>query len=215
MAASWNSSDGEMLMFAKRIAWTVVVVGFAFHWSSLSGFAGTIVSIDPLSQAVQVGQSFSVDILVTDVPVDAGLMAWSFDLEFDPSILSALSVTQGPFLLSVSGNTTDFFAGNIFNATGDIIFVNEAVQSGGAAVSGSGVLATINFQALAAGTSPINLRNVILEGEEGGLDDVSAVDGSVDVNGVPEPSTLVIWSLVAGIFGIGGLGKRLKRSTAA
>lgn len=32
---------------------------------------------------------------------------------------------------------------------------------------------------------------------------------------VPEPSTLVLWSLVAGIFGVGGMRKRMKLTTAA
>jgi hypothetical protein len=49
-----------------------------------------------------------------------------------------------------------------------------------------------------------------------GLDNVALTDlGPTGTPSVPEPGSLIVWSLVGGIFGVGGIRKRLKRATAA
>jgi hypothetical protein len=71
-------------------------------------------------------------------------------------------------------------------------------------VSGNGVLATISFQSLAAGTSPVNLSNVALL--DSNLDNIlfSSQNGTVDVQGssqVPTPGILAL--LLFGWVGFG------------
>lgn len=114
-------------------------------------------------------------------------------MAFDPLILAATSITEGPFL--AGGGTTDFIAGTIDNTGGTIVFTAGTLLGALAGVSGDGTLATIGFQALSTGTSVISLSNVILL--DAILTDITAdtVDGSVTVRiatAVPEPSTWVL-----------------------
>src|ERR1700733_5332824 len=55
------------------------------------------VSVEPTPVDASQGQTFTVDIDITNV---TDLYAYQFDLEFDPSIVSAISVVEGQFLPS-------------------------------------------------------------------------------------------------------------------
>lgn len=111
-------------------------------------------------------------------------------------MLSASSVAEGPFL-SCGGGSTLFAGGNIDNFSGSITSISDTLT--GAGVAGSGVLATITFQAIAAGTSPIFFQNVQRFDRDGRIS-ASTADATVDVSSsVPEPSTLVLWSLMADV----------------
>ncbi|MCF7851607.1 MAG: DUF5011 domain-containing protein, partial [Candidatus Marinimicrobia bacterium] len=111
-------------------------------------FASTTLS--PASQLVEAGSSVSVDInwsIAYNSDPTRGIEAW---LNFDPSVLQVVSVTSaGAPFSNEEINTFDNTSGTIdFKATG------SAVNSGNYAI------ATIVFQAIAAGTSPINFSNV-------------------------------------------------------
>lgn len=162
---------------------------FAF---TASAFA-TTVWVQPPTQIVETGQFVIVDV---DIDTVSDLYGWQFDLSFDPSILSALAVTEGSFL--TSGGTTFFVGGAIDNVGGTITFNADILIGAIAGVSGSGQLAEFQFQTLSEGTSPLTLANVSLL--DSGLNSISATttDGSASV--VPEPSSTVLTILALSMF---------------
>jgi hypothetical protein len=151
-------------------------------------------TVIPSSTTVVVGDVFSVNIGIADVVPD--LFAYQLDVAFDATILRANSVSDGAFLTSTGG--ISLFGGALVlvldNSTGMITILDSlqgpAPPATGA--SGSGVLATINFTAMAAGFSGIALSNVILEDSSGTLLSAETTDGRVEVTSatsVPEPGT--------------------------
>ena len=143
------------------------------------------------SDAVSVSTTFDLNIEIADA-VD--LTSWQFDLAYDPTILQANSVTEGPFLLSTGGPTA-FSPGLIDNTTGLITLVTNS-YNGLTPPSGSDVLATISFTALAQGISPVTASNVFLDFSDSGF---TIGNGSVTVTGdgapVPEASTISMMAL--------------------
>ena len=73
---------------------------------SASAFAGSIVSVQPLSSGVSLGSNFTLDINIANV---TDLYAFQFDIGFGPSVLQATSVVEGSFL--PSGGFTFFIPG--------------------------------------------------------------------------------------------------------
>jgi hypothetical protein len=125
------------------------------------------------------------------------LTSFQFDLSFDASILQVTptGVTESPFF--TQGDITVFSPGVVDNTNGNILGVADALIFQ-PPVNGSGVLANIEFQAIAAGTSPLVLSNVFLNLSDTGF---AVTNGSVCVNpggantctpirGVPEPGVL-------------------------
>jgi len=160
-----------------------------------SAFGGTL-SVSPNFKSVANGQSFTLDVSVDGI---SDLYAWQVDLGFDPTLIRADGVDEGPFLTSL-GSTTFFIAGDIDNIGGTVSFNANTIIGADPGVSGTGVLATFHFTALAPGLSSITLFNeTLLDSFTQGI----AVDvngGSVEVTapsggGVPEPSTIVFSTL--------------------
>ena len=172
--------------------------------------ASPILSIQPSTLTVAPGQSFALDVDISDV---ADLYAFQFDLGFDPTVLSGISVSEGAFL--PSGGTTFFIAGTIDNVGGTIAFNADSLIGAIPGVTGSGTLATVEFSALGGGSSQVDISNVTLL--DLNLDTIAAdtVGGVVNVSAVPEPGTmslLLIASLAA--FGLRARSPNiLKRQT--
>ena len=86
------------------------------------------------------------------------LTSWQFDLAFDPMIVQASSVTEGPFLSSSGTRSTLFLQGAIDNLGGHILGVGAFFTDISSPPSGNGVLANIEFLVLAQGESPLSFR---------------------------------------------------------
>jgi len=139
----------------------------------------TPVSISPASQTVAPEQTFTVDVLVEPAVAIAGAQ---FDLSFDASLVTAISVSEGD-LFNQGGCGTFFLPGTIDNHAGTITGVVCVIIEPGGAVSDPGTLATITFIAgETAGTSPLSLSNVKLGNKEGHGVTKQVVDGSVEVS---------------------------------
>lgn len=117
----------------------------------------TIISVVPSGSTITQGESFSSDIRISGV---SDLYSFEFDLGFNPSILSGNSITESDFLLL--GGPTLWFPGIIDNFGGTIPYTADSLQSMVPGVSGDGILASVNFTALATGSSDINIFDVIL-----------------------------------------------------
>jgi general secretion pathway protein D len=137
---------------------------------------------------VEVGDIFTIPIAITDA---VALTSWQFDLVFDPAIVQASAVNEGTFM-SDFGSTL-FGPGVIDNPNGLISIVTNAFTDFAPAPSGTGVVAEIEFLALAPGVSPLLLSNVFVNLL---ADGVEIANGQITVTGtpvpVPEPAMLTL-----------------------
>src|SRR5262245_25360222 len=101
-----------------------------------------LVSIAPSSKTVTLGQTFTLDIAATVTD----LYAFQFDLGYDPTVLSANSIVEGSLL--PSGGSTFYIPGFIDNVGGTISGTADSLISAVPGVTGTGVLARVNFTAL-------------------------------------------------------------------
>src|ERR1035437_9944500 len=155
-------------------------------WAALA-YAGPILSIQPSTNTVGIGDHLTAAVNIAGV-VD--LYAQQFDLSFDPSVLRALIVSPGAFLSGGVG----FIPGLIDNTAGTILFTADILSGAVPGISGDGILASIEFTALGAGTSSLTLSNVVLL--DSNLADIpvgSVLGGAVSVAGTatPEPAFMV------------------------
>jgi general secretion pathway protein D len=149
--------------------------------------AAPILSVQPAATTLSVGDAILFDIVATDV-VD--LYAYQFDVGFDPGVVHASAVTEGPFLGTVG--PTYYIPGVIDNVGGLISFTANTLLGPIPGVTGSGVLAQVGFTGMGPGSSFINLLGVTLLDSTFAGTDTTTVRGSVEVLSavVPEPATM-------------------------
>ena len=138
----------------------------------------------PTIAPVTVSDTFALNLTVEDITDLAG---WQLDITFNPTVLKAVSVTEGDFL-SKDGGSTFFQAGSINNTTGSITgLIGARISAGG--VSGTGTLLSINFEAKAAGEGGLALHETKLGDPNGDpiphefVINPITVEGSWDING--------------------------------
>lgn len=169
------------------VALTIVV-------ASRSVEAAPIVSVGSIT--VGVGDVVTIPIAIVDA---TDLIHWQFDLSFDPTVVQAKTVTEGPFLYSFG--LTLFGAGSD-SGNGLISIVTNSYVDLPPNPEGDGVLAEIQFLALAPGTSPLVLSDVFLNLSNEGFE---IENGQITVTGtsppaVPEPATLALLTSGLALF---------------
>jgi hypothetical protein len=166
-----------------------------------------VISFSPPTQTVGLGGSGSVDIVVSGRGGD-DIGAFAFKVLFDPSIISATSVTFGselgdPILDAISSADVSV------PGTADVAEVSFLLDADllSLQTTDSFVLATVNFDAIGLGLTALTFSGVELsDGNANLLTGVVAGTGSVRV--VPEPGSL---ALVAVCLGAAGLPGRLRQ----
>lgn len=153
--------------------------------------SATTLSVAAPPAAVQVGDTFTLDVLVAQAP---DLYAFQFDLAFDPAILQANAVLEGGFL-SAGGRATFFMPGSIDNGAGTVTFTANTLVGPGPAVTGGGLLVHLSFQALAPGQSTLSLGNVVLLDSAFAELATTSMDGAINVTSVPEPASLALFGI--------------------
>ena len=168
------------MKYRNRYRWLILPLLFTVVGLLFLGSACTLapVRISPTSQTVATGRTFTVDVVLEPTVDIAGAQ---FDLSFDPSLITALSVAEGN-LLNQGGCGTFFLPGTIDNDAGTITGVVCVITTPGCTVSDPGTLATITFSAgTMEGTSPLQLSNLIIGNKEGQAQGRQITDGSVTV----------------------------------
>jgi hypothetical protein len=138
-----------------------------FGWTLMDvrGKVETTVYVDPVRSIASPGNLFTVDVRISGVK---GLWAYEFKLMWDPALLNATKVTEGPFL-SAEGAHRTFFNRKIYNEpdpknVSGYVYVTCTLmgEPATAAASGSGVLATVEFLVEKEGQTPLNLADTVL-----------------------------------------------------
>jgi len=114
------------------------------------------VSVSPSSLTVEPEQNFNVDITISDV---LDLYGWEFALSWDPYVLDAVNVVEGPFLKG-DGRST-FFTYSISLIDGRMV-VDCTLLGWISGVSGSGILSTLTFCPKNPGECSLDLYNFSL-----------------------------------------------------
>ncbi|MEW6607172.1 MAG: cohesin domain-containing protein [bacterium] len=141
----------------------VTFVNGSLSTISTNVFDGTVTSttntavkvIPPFTSSYR-GEEFEVAIVAKAVH---NLFAYQFDVQFDPTILEVVSVTEGDFP-GTDGASTVWQVPVI--GTGTIINAGATRLGTQTGVSGTGTLAVVRFKAKTIGTSTVDLLNVIL-----------------------------------------------------
>ena len=165
-----------------------LAVFFVTLFSLASPVLADTISLQPSLLNTTVGSPFTLSVNITD---GTDLYAFQFDLTFDPTILSATSVTNGLFLSTLSDGS--FIPGTIDNVGGLISSTADSETGLVSGVTGSGTLAIFQFTAIGSGTSAITVpvSSVILL--DSNLNDIAFTTsgGGVNVSAVtsaPEPT---------------------------
>ena len=149
-----------------------------------------IVRVDPQSITTEINQTVSLNITIENVN---NLGGFQLDVFYDTHILRASNATMGEFLGS-SGRTPIPLGPEIDNNSnpGKITF-GGATFGTGAGANGNGVLAKIEFAALTAGNSTIDLQNVQISDINGQSLNINSVnDGEIVVQGGNANEIIVI-----------------------
>ncbi len=176
------------------------------------GEAAPIISVAPPTQIAAIGDTVSIDIMVSGLTEPVG--AYYVNLLFDNSIVSGTSFTNDPdgklgpfgedFSFAFSGGSLDLFY------VADVAW--EAADLS-AAQGASFRLASVSFTALANGRSPFTLDAVDLSDADGESLLVSSTrNGEVCVGGpcpndVPEPGVMLL--VLSGVASI--VARRARR----
>jgi hypothetical protein len=173
---------GQIVNHAKIIIVVLLLALALMPLNTASAAGETTVSVSSPT-VVNPGEQFTVDIIVEPGTAIAGVQ---FDLAFDPSIVTASSVTEGN-LLSQGGANTYFQAGTIDNVAGTISGVSGVITTPGQTVSSSGMFAAVTMTAGAlGGISALTLSDVVVGDINGQAVVVIVVSGQVATNNAPE-----------------------------
>lgn len=145
--------------------------------------APTKVSVEPPSFTdIFPGDTFSVDLRIDEV---VGLNAWQVKVYFNAWMLKVNSVTEGPFLKDAPGVPPGqtFFIWKV-SPLGDYVTIGVTYKKAYEA-SGSGLLATIVFKCMGAGTTKLDLQALLLN-KYGYTIETTVSGGSVNQKAVAE-----------------------------
>jgi hypothetical protein len=122
-----------------------------------------VVAVDPPISNVNVGDTFSVNVNVTNV---ANFTSWQLDLYYLKAILNCTAAVEGPFLHTTGGFT--FFNTTIennYNITYGHLLAYSSLL-GDFLVNGGGVILTVTFKAVGGGSTNLALANIKLGDEK-------------------------------------------------
>jgi hypothetical protein len=151
----------------------------------------------PSTSTGTVGDSFTVDVVVSGLIDGEAVGTYDLDITFDDAVVSGESIAVGPGLgaptLSIE---FDAFSGGVADISETSLIVDFASLK---ALQGDGfTLATLTFRGKASGSSGLAFSQQLFGDQNGDAMAVAAESGSIQVEGagtlpgVPEPATLLL-----------------------
>jgi hypothetical protein len=190
---------------------------------SLAGYAqanGITLGFSPSSSMVPVGSSLDVELTISGLGYGVALSLSVFDIDvmFDPAILEPTGVMFGDPVLGfdqldvfmIGSNITSF---DDFTVPGIVNLFDLSFDSSSDLdlfQPGAFTLATLSFNAIGIGTSPLSFYKADLGDANGDPLDADITNGSVAV--IPEPATMLL--LGTGLVGVAGAARRRKKNQA-
>jgi len=115
-----------------------------------TGTAG-VLYLEPANLTITPSQDFTVELKATSI---TDLKGYSVTLSYDPTLLSLQEVVEGPFLSS-KGKT--FFYKKVDDTKGTVL-IDCALLGPNLSISDEGVLATLSFHSLKAGSTSLTFK---------------------------------------------------------
>jgi hypothetical protein len=141
-----------------RMMLTLIMIGISmltFTLGSVQASPETVLYLEPpsvIDPTLIPGDTFNVDVMISDVEF---LFAWQTNMSFDPAVLRIADIIEGAFLKGQPEGTVG--ATKIENEKGFAMFC-WSTRGPYIGVSGSGTLATVEFQVLAVGESLLKIE---------------------------------------------------------
>jgi len=164
----------------SRRLWAALTVAMVALVSGLlcaqaQGQGATVRPVPPRESPISGGPPFTVSVVVENV---SNLGAFQFEMTFDPRILRLVEIKEGPFLGS-SNRQVQCLSPQ--KAEGSVSLACVTLGATPAGPDGSGELATITFDPVAEGSSPLRIQRLILTDPPAQLLPANALDASVTV----------------------------------
>ena len=185
----------------KKALFLALVLGFVVFFS-LRALAITI-GFEPASQIVPVGESVSIDLVISGLGdySEPSLSTFDLNITYDTAILDFTDYTLGSCLGDILfGEAWDLSWGETAPGTINLAELSFlSVSELDALQPSSFPLATLTFNTLAVGTSSLDISTTALGDAYGNLLSADVQSGSISP--VPEPATFILIG-----FGLGGIG---------
>jgi hypothetical protein len=156
-------------------------------------------ALSPEMITVAQSSTFTVNLLGTDL---ADVYAFQFTLDFAPTIVHLIGLTEGPAL--GTAGTTFFAPGSIDNGAGHLDLSGNTLIGAISGFTGGGVLATLEFSALSVGSTSLTLGDALTLDSGFNAETPALMAATVHVSGpspVPEPSIATMFAL--GLVAVG------------
>jgi hypothetical protein len=159
------------------------------------GSPSTSVAVDPPTSLVKFGDTFSVNVNVTNI---VNFTGWQLNLYYTSAVLNCTNATEGPFLNSSGTPYGTSFSKTITNGC---LFAYSTIL-GNFSANGDGVILTVTFKVVGGGSSNLTLADTILADAEiprqsiphvdfGGVVNVIAAGHNIAVNNIASYKTVI------------------------
>ncbi len=140
----------------KRVFFSLFVLIFLI--ANLVTLYAAEIYVNPITTTLEAGQSVLIEVRGKVPAGGTDVYAIQFDVDYDPAILSFNSITEGT-LLNGDGVSTVFGHGLVNGGKINNVYGSRNTTTG--VYNNDSVLAIISFSAIGAGTSYVNLNEVI------------------------------------------------------